>query len=323
MEYRVLPQTDLKVSRLSMGTMTFGSQVSEADSIRMMDRCLEAEINFFDTANIYNQGESERIVGQGLKGRRKNIILASKARGKMGGGPDDVGLSRAAIRKAIEASLRRLQTDYLDLYYLHQPDYDTPIEETLETMAELVREGKVRYPAISNYAAWQVTQILWLCEKNGYPRPCISQPMYNLLARGIEDEYLPFCRKFQIAVVPYNPLAGGFLSGKHRSDAEPARGTRFDGNRMYLDRYWHGDYFQAVEATAQIAREAGRSLVELAFQWLLSRPVVDSIILGASKMEQLEANLKACEGTPLDKATLERCDGVWNRLRGVTPKYNR
>ena len=216
MDYRVLPRTELKVSRLSMGTMTFGSQVSEADSIRMVDRGLEAGINFFDTANIYNGGESERIVGNALKGRRDKVILTSKVRGKMGDGPDEVGLSGRAMRKAIEASLKRLRTDYLDLYYLHQPDYDVGIEETLETMAELVREGKVRFPATSNYAAWQVTQILWISEKKGYPAPTISQPMYNLLARAIEEEYLPFCKEHQIAVIPYNPLAGGFLTGKHK-----------------------------------------------------------------------------------------------------------
>ena len=323
MDYRVLPRTELKVSRLSMGTMTFGSQVSEADSIRMVDRGLEAGINFFDTANIYNGGESERIVGNALKGRRDKVILTSKVRGKMGDGPDEVGLSGRAMRKAIEASLKRLRTDYLDLYYLHQPDYDVGIEETLETMAELVREGKVRFPATSNYAAWQVTQILWISEKKGYPAPTISQPMYNLLARAIEEEYLPFCKEHQIAVIPYNPLAGGLLTGKHKAAAPPISGTRFDGNKMYLDRYWNSDYFHAVEEAGAIAKEGGLTLVELAFRWLLSQPIVDSVILGASRMEQLDANLKACEGKLLDEATLDRCTEVWKRLRGVTPKYNR
>lgn len=169
MDFRILPRTQLRVSRLSMGTMTFGSQVSEADSIHMVDICLGAGINFFDTANIYNGGESEKIVGNALKGRRGKVVLASKVCGKMGDAPDDVGLSKQAMRKALEASLKSLQTDYLDLYYLHMPDYDVEIEKTLETMAEFVQEGKVRFPAISNYAAWQVMQILWICEKQGYP----------------------------------------------------------------------------------------------------------------------------------------------------------
>jgi aryl-alcohol dehydrogenase-like predicted oxidoreductase len=184
----------------------------------------------------------------------------------------------------------------VDIYYLHQPDYDVGIEETLAALDELVRAGKVRYPAVSNYAAWQVGEIHWICERQGFKPPYISQPMYNLLARGIEEEYLPFCRRFGVAVVPYNPLAGGLLTGKHARTREPSAGTRFDGNKLYLDRYWHDDYFAAVEELAAIAHEAGKTLVELSFQWLLSQPQVDSIILGASRLEQLEENLKACAG---------------------------
>ncbi len=323
MEHRTLPKTGLKVSRLSFGTMTFGSQTDEAGSLRIVDRCLDAGINFFDTANLYNKGVSETIVGKALAGRRDKVVLATKVRGKMGEAPDEEGLSRAAMRKALEASLRRLKTDYVDLYYLHMPDYAVPIEETLETLQEFVRAGKVRFPAVSNYAAWQVCEILWISEKNGYPPPYISQPMYNLIARGIEEEYLPFCKRFGVAVVPYNPLAGGLLTGKHRRQGGPIAGTRFDGNQLYLDRYWHDDDFAAVEELGAIAREAGKSLVELAFQWLLAQPQVDSIILGASRLEQLEENLKACENGRLDDAVLSRCDTVWKRLRGVTPKYNR
>jgi len=323
MEIRTLPKAGLKVSRLSFGTMTFGAQTDEATAYRMIDRCLDAGINFIDTANVYNRGAAENIVGKTLKGRRDKVILASKVRGKMGDAPDEEGLSRAAIRKAIDATLQRLGTDYVDIYYLHQPDYVIPIEETLETMDELVRAGKVRFPAVSNYAAWQVAEILWICEKGGYQPYFISQPMYNLIARGIEDEYLPFCRRFGVAVVPYNPLAGGLLTGKHSPQSGPASGTRFDGNKLYLDRYWHRDDFAAVEELRTIAADAGKTPVELSLQWLLAQPVVDSIILGASRMEQLEENLKAAEGGPLDPATSARCDEVWKRLRGITPKYNR
>ncbi len=323
MEFRILPKTGLKVSRLSFGTMTFGSQADEAAAHRIVDCCLDAGINFIDTANVYNRGAAESIVGRTLKGRRDKVILASKVRGKMGDAPDEEGLSRAAMRKAIDASLRRLGTDYVDLYYLHQPDYSTPIEETLETMQEFVRAGKVRFPAISNYAAWQVEEALWVCEKKGYQPYFISQPMYNLIARGIEEEYLPFCKRFGVAVVPYNPLAGGLLTGKHSRTSGPIAGTRFDGNKMYQDRYWLDDDFAAVEELRSIAKEAGKTLLELAFQWLLSQPVVDSIILGASRLEQLQENLKAAEGGPLDPSVLARCDVVWKRLRGITPKYNR
>jgi aryl-alcohol dehydrogenase-like predicted oxidoreductase len=303
--------------------MTFGSQTDQVAAGRIVDHCLDAGMNFFDTANVYNRGLAETILGKALKGRRSKVVLATKVRGKMGDAPNECGLSRAAIHKAIETSLQRLQTDYVDVYYLHQPDYDVPIEETLAAMEEVVRAGKVRYPAVSNYAAWQVCEILWIAEKNGSQPPCISQPMYNMLARGIEEEYLPFSKRFDVAIVPYNPLAGGLLTGKHARERGPASGTRFDGNKLYLDRYWHDDDFAAVEELQSIARQAGKTIVELALQWLLTQPHVDSIILGASRLEQLEENLKACEGARLDEAVLERCDVVWKRLRGVTPKYNR
>jgi 1-deoxyxylulose-5-phosphate synthase len=323
MEYRTLRNTDLKVSRVSFGTMTFGSQTDEATAHQMVDRCLEAGINFIDNANIYNNGKAEAIVGKTLAGRRDKVILASKVRGKMGEGPDDVGLSRGAIRKAIDASLKRLGVDYLDIYYLHQPDYDTPIEETLAAMDELVKAGKVRYPAVSNYAAWQVAAIHCISKENGYRPPFISQPLYNLLARAIEDEFVPFCKRFGVSIIPYNPLAGGLLTGKQPGGDKPLPGTRFDGNKMYLDRYWYDDYFAAVEELKKIAREAGKSLVELALGWVLSQDHVDSVILGASRLEHLEENLKACEGPRLSDSVLERCDEVWKGLRGVTPRYNR
>ena len=323
MEYRKLPNTDLSVSRLSFGNMTFGSQTDEATARRMIDRLLDAGVNFLDTANVYNQGRAEEMLGAILAGRRQRVVLATKVRAKMEKAPEESGLSRAAMLKAIDSSLRRLKTDYVDLYYLHQPDWDVPIEETLGAMDELVRAGKVRYPAVSNYAAWQVCEIHWICQKNGYKPPYISQPLYNLLARGIEEEYLPFCKRFGVVVVPYNPLAGGLLSGKHVRVQEPITGSRFDGNKLYLDRYWHDDYFAAVEELRTIARDAGKTLVELSFQWLFTQQQVDSVILGASRLEQLEENLKACEGGTLDAATLERCDAVWKRLRGITPKYNR
>lgn len=323
MEYRTLGKTDLKVSRLAMGTMTFGGQAAEAEAIRMVDRCLEVGINFFDTANIYNLGQSEIILGKALSGRRHRAVLATKVRGKMGEEPDDVGLKRPAMLKAIDDSLKRLGTDYVDLYYLHQPDWDTRIEETLAAMEELVREGKVRYPAVSNYASWQVVQMLWHCENHGYVPPTVSQPMYNMLARGIEQEYVAFCREYQVAIVAYNPLAGGLLTGKHRPGRPPAAGTRFDGNQMYQDRYWHPAYFDALQEVSAIAGRAGISTAALAFQWLLAQPAVDSVLLGASCREQLEENLKACAGPALGAEVLEECDAVWNKLRGVTPKYNR
>ena len=323
MEHRTLAGTGLKVSRVCMGTMTFGSQVDEELSRSIVNRCLDAGINFFDTANSYNKGRSEEIVGRVFEGRRKQIILASKVFNKMGDGPDDSGLSRGAIYKQVEASLKRLNTDYLDIYYLHQPDYKTPLEETLEAMHNLVKQGKVRYTASSNYSAWQICQMLWMCDKNGWQPPLISQPMYNLLARGIEQEYLTFTRQFGISSIVYNPLAGGLLTGKQKHDSGPITGTRFDNNQMYLNRYWHEANFQAVGELAKIAKDAGRSLVDLSLTWVLQQPGVDCVLLGASRMEQLEENLKAVEAKPLGPLEIEACDRVWANLRGVTPKYNR
>jgi aryl-alcohol dehydrogenase-like predicted oxidoreductase len=322
METRTLKHTDLTVSRACFGTMTFGSQADEASSIRMIDRCLDVGVNFIDTANVYNNGLSETIAGKALKGRRNRVILASKVRGKMGDAPDESGLSKRAMLRAIDESLKRLQTDYLDLYYLHQPDYTAPIEETLETMEYLVRTGKVRYPASSNYSGWQVCRMLWLAEKNASKPAWITQPMYNLLARGIEQEYLPMTREFGISTIVYNPLAGGLLTGKQKRGA-PISGTRFDSNDMYLKRYWYDTYFDAVDELLNVARAAGRSPVSFALNWLLHHTAADCVILGASKIEQLEENLKSLDDGPLPDDAIAACDRVWTRLRGVTPQYNR
>jgi 1-deoxyxylulose-5-phosphate synthase len=288
----------------------------------MIDACLDAGINFIDTANVYNGGKSEEITGNILKGRRHRVVLASKVRGKMGEGADESGLSKAAIHRAIDDSLRRLQTDYLDLYYLHQPDYDTPIAETLAAMEDLVKAGKVRYPAVSNYAAWQVAQMHCIAQKCGYKPAWVSQPMYNLIARGIEPEYLPMCKEFGVSTIVYNPLAGGLLTGKQRPDA-PVAGSRFDKNKMYLDRYWHEQDFAAVEQLQAIAGRAGRSMVSLALNWLLHHTPADCVILGASRLDQIQQNLAVLDDGPLTPDTLAACDEVWRGLRGITPQYNR
>jgi aryl-alcohol dehydrogenase-like predicted oxidoreductase len=224
--------------------------------------------------------------------------------------------------RAIDESLQRLQTDYLDLYYLHQPDYAVAIDETLEAMEQLVRQGKVRYPASSNYSGWQVCRMQWLAEKNSYKPAWITQPMYNLLARGIEQEYLPMTREFGVSTVVYNPLAGGMLTGKQKRGA-PIAGTRFDNNQMYLNRYWYDAYFDAVEEILAIARAAGRSPVSFALNWLLHHTTIDCVILGASRIEQLEENLKAMDDGALPASAVAACDAVWAKLRGVTPQYNR
>ncbi|MBL8222127.1 MAG: aldo/keto reductase [Bryobacterales bacterium] len=322
MERIFLPQTDLQVSRIVLGTMTFGGQADEPMSREILDCALDAGINFVDTANVYNKGVSEDILGRLLKGRRQDVVLASKVFGKMGDGPDESGLSRAAILRAVEDSLRRLQTDYLDVYYLHQPDWNTPIEESLEAMDALVRQGKVRYPASSNYAGWQVAEMHEIARRNGYRPAAITQPMYNVLARGIEQEYTAMARRYQVSMLVYNPLAGGLLTGKHQRSAFTP-GTRFDNNRMYQDRYWHEDMFDAVEGLQAAAQQEGRSLISLALNWLLHHSPAQGIILGASRTEQLESNLRTLADGPLTENSRRTCDVVWQALRGQTPKYNR
>lgn len=320
MQTRSLGRTGLTVSRACFGTMTFGSQVVQDDAQRIFDLCLDREINFFDTANVYNNGESERILGKCMQGKRDRIVLASKVRGKMGDGLE--GLSRAAMLQSIDESLKRLQTDYLDVLYLHAPDRSVDIAETLGAMDEIVKSGKARYPAFSNYASWQVVEMHWISDVKKYLPPTLSQPMYNLLARGIEQEFLPMCERFGISNCIYNPLAGGLLTGKQQKD-RPAAGTRFDGNQMYLDRYWHTAYFEALEELQMAASAHGRTMVSLALNWIYHHTPVDCMILGASKLDQLIQNLDALNDGPLPVELLEVCDSVWARLRGVTPKYNR
>jgi len=303
--------------------MTFGSQVKEQTvANRMIDFCLDAGINFFDTANVYNQGASEEMLGEALKGRRDKVILASKVRGKMGEAADQSGLSRLAVLRAVEESLRRLQTEYLDIYYLHQPDYSMPLEETLDVMESLVKQGKVRYPASSNYSSWQVCQMLWLAERRGYRPSLISQQMYNLLARGLEQEFVSFAKEFEISLIAYNPLAGGLLTGKHHQETITP-GTRFDKNNMYQERYWQREKFSAVDKLRSIAETSGRSLISLSLNWLMHHTATDCIILGASRQEQLEQNIAALGEGPFPIDVVEACDKVWHELRGSVPIYNR
>lgn len=322
MESRTLRNTDLAVSRFCLGTMTFGGQVDEAAARSMIDAALEHGINFVDTANVYKFGKSEEILGQALKGRRERVVVASKVGLKMSEAADDTGLSRAAIVKGVEDSLRRLQTDHLDVCYLHQPDYATPLEESLAALDELVRAGKVRYLGASNYASWQVCRLLWLAQQHGWQPVRVIQPMYNLLARGIEAELLPLCSQFGLTTVAYNPLAGGLLTGKH-TPAAPASGSRFEQMPAYRDRYWHNANFQAVADLSEAGQAEGRSLVSLSLAWLLFHTPIDCVLVGASRLPQLQENLAALERGPLGPETLAVCERVWKHLRGPSPQYHR
>ncbi len=322
MKYNNLPGTSLKVSALSLGTMMFGGQTNEADSLAIMDYAFEQGVNFWDTANVYNQGESERIVGKALKNRRDDIILATKVFGQMGDKLNDKGLSRRNILSSVDASLARLDTDYIDVYYLHAPDYETEIEETLETMTGLVKAGKIRYIGVSNFAAWQIADMLAVCDKRGYITPIITQNVYNAITRGIETELVPFLQAHKLGMAVYNPIAGGLLAGKHRP-GKPAENTRFAGNEMYYKRYWSDDNFAAVEKLTEIAAAHNMSVLQLAMRWCASRSGVTSIISGVSKLAQIEQNIATLEGDFLNQEVLAACDAVWSSLAGTRFGYNR
>ena len=300
-----LGRTGLQVSRICLGTMTFGLQCDEPTAVAILDRAAAGGVTFLDAADVYpvggsldTVGRTEEILGRWLAGRRHDFVLATKCAGVMGARPWDRGLSRKHILDAIDASLRRLRTDYVDLYQLHSPDRETPIDETLRALDDVVRAGKARYVGCSNFLAYQVARAVGRSEAQGLVRFDSVQPRYNLLFRQIERELLPLCREEGIGVIPYNPLAGGFLSGKHRRETGPTPGTRFTlGNaaKRYQDRYWHEREFATVEALRPLAAEAGISLTRMAVAWVLAHPAVTAPIIGASRPEQLDDVLPAVD----------------------------
>ena len=300
-----LGRTGLQVSRICLGTMTFGLQCEEPMAVAILDRAAAGGVTFLDAADVYpvggsldTVGRTEEILGRWLAGRRHDFVLATKCAGVMGARPWDRGLSRKHILDAIDASLRRLRTDYVDLYQLHSPDRETPLDETLRALDDVVRAGKARYVGCSNFLAYQVARAVGRSEAQGLVRFDSVQPRYNLLFRQIERELLPLCREEGIGVIPYNPLAGGFLSGKHRRETGPTPGTRFtlgSAAKRYQDRYWHEREFATVEAMRPLAAEAGISLTRMAVAWVLAHPAVTAPIVGASRPEQLDDVLPAVD----------------------------
>lgn len=323
MKYVNLPGTGLTVSKVCLGTMTFGDQVAENDATAIIHQALDSGVNFVDTADQYVKGLSEEITGRALAGRRDKVILATKVFNPTSPDPNDRGHSRRHIINAIDASLRRLGTDYVDIYYLHSPDHVTPFEETLQTMDMLVNQGKIRYVGVSNYAAWEVSDLLAIARLNGYQAPVITQNVYNLLTRGIESELLPQTAKHNLGVIVYNVLMGGLLTGKHSKGA-PAAGSRMADNKMYSDRYWSDENFDAASALASVAEGAGLSPADLAMRWAANQPGITSVLLGVSKIGHLEANLAALLADPLPADVLASCDEIWAGLSvGSRFKYYR
>lgn len=323
METRRLGRTGLKVTKLCLGTMTFGHQCDEPTSFAILDRAAAGGITFFDTADAYpvpptpeTAGRTEEIVGKWLEGRRDRFVLATKCRIRVGHGVNDEGLSRRHILHAVENSLRRLRTDYLDLYQAHAPDPDTPLEETLRAFDDLVRQGKVRYVGVSNYPAWQVALGLGQCEQLGLARIDSVQPRYNLLYREIEAELLPLCRDQGIGVIAYNPLAGGFLTGKYRSLEAPPPGTRFTLGKtgdLYRARYWQQAQLEAVAQLQRFFEPRGKTLVQAALAWILAQPGLTAAIIGASRPDQLTESLTAAD-VILEDTEREACNLAWFSL---------
>jgi 1-deoxyxylulose-5-phosphate synthase len=330
MEHVKLGRTGLQVSRLCLGTMTFGLQIDEAAGVAILDRAAGAGVDFLDTSDAYplggdlsTRGVTEEIIGRWLRGKRDRFILATKCFAPTGPAPFDAGNSRKHIMSAVDASLRRLQTDYIDLYQLHGYDMATPIDETLGALDDLVHQGKVRYIGCSNFLTYQLVRAIGRSETLGLFRFDSVQPRYNLLFRQIEREMLPFCEEEGVGVIPYNPIAGGLLSGKHNRSAPPPEGSRFtlgQAAQVYQDRYWHEREFETVEKLRKLADQAGISLVTLSVAWVLANKAVTAPIIGASRPEQLDASLAAVE-YQLDPGLKQQMDELTHEYRmGDAPR---
>ena len=293
MEYRKLGNSGLKISEIGLGTNTFRKRIDEKTSVAIVNRAIELGVNYMDTADTYDSGGAEEFVGKAVKEKRYQVILATKFGKPMGKGPNERGSSRYYLMRQVEASLRRLQTDYIDLYQIHEPDPDTPIEETLRALDDLVRAGKIRYIGTSNHAAWQLCEALWTAKMNHLNSVATEQSRYNLLDRKIELELVPLCQKYNIGIIPWGPLAGGFLTGKYRKGEKPssewrlAEGARIYGN-LFSETNWN-----KLSRLYDFADRRGHALGELAIAWLLAKPWVATVIVGAREEDQVSVNVTA------------------------------
>src|SRR3954469_7335729 len=315
MQLRNLGSTGVKVSPLCLGAMMFGDwgNTDHEESIRIIHAALDGGINFIDTADVYSRGESEEIVGKALKGRRDNAVLATKVHGPMGDDPNEFGNSRRWIVKEVENSLRRLQTDWIDLYQIHRPEEDANIDEALGALTDLVRQGKVRYIGSSTFPPSQIVEAQWVAERRGRERFICEQPPYSLLVRGVENDVLPTCAKYGMGVIPWSPLAGGWLTGRYRKNGDvptPVSAARQRLTARYdLSLPANQRKLEAAEALAQLAEEAGMSLIEMAIAFVINHPAVTAAIIGPRTMEQLESQLPAAD-VVLDQALLDRIDEI-------------
>lgn len=293
MKYRNLGRSGLKVSEICLGTMTFGHTTDETEARAIVDAALDAGVNFFDTANGYTKGASETILGEILKGRRQQAVIATKGFNPMSDGPNDSGGSRQHLMQAVDDSLRRLQTDYIDVYYIHHVDADTPLDETLRALDDLVRQGKIRYIACSNYEAWRLMEAMWISDTKGFERFVCYQPQYNLVVRDIEAELVPVCELKGIGIVPWGPLAGGFLTGKYKPGERSAPGSRSEENWVFMGRMFGPNADATLAKLLELSDQLACTPGALAIRWVLEQTAVSSAIVGARTSEQFKSSLKA------------------------------
>ncbi len=324
MEYRSLGRTGVKVSPLCLGCMMFGGKTGEEESMAIIGCAIDAGINFLDTANVYSRGRSEEVTGKALKrnGKRQRVVLATKVHGRMADDdPNMMGNQRRHIIEQCEASLRRLQTDYIDLYQIHRPSSDVPIDETLRALDDLIRAGKVRYIGTSTYAAWQLMEALWVSKELHLNRFVTEQPPYHLLDRRIERELVPMAQTYGIALLPWSPLAGGFLTGKYRRGEARAQGSRFENSNEWTDRHFTDRAFDVLERVEQIANEKGCTISQFALAWCAQQPGITSPIIGPRTMDQLKDNLGALDVVVTDEDR-KRIDEIVAPGTEVVSYYN-
>ncbi|HVY17478.1 MAG TPA: aldo/keto reductase [Rhodopila sp.] len=309
MEYRRLGRTGLKVSEICLGTMTFGHGTDMAETERVVGKSLDAGIIFFDTANGYNNGESETMLGRALGARRRDVVVATKVFNPMGPGPNDSGMSRRHIMQAVEDSLRRLGTDYIDVYFIHHVDVQTPLEEMLRAFDDLVRQGKVRYTACSNYEAWRLMEALWTSDSKGLARFEAYQPQYSLVVRDIEEELVPACALKQLGMVVWSPLAGGYLTGKYQPGQQSVEGSRSAERWAFPTRFFHPRHEAILAELLAVSRDLDRPPAQVALRWVLEQDMVASAIIGARHAGQLDDTL-AASGWHLPNEARGRLDAV-------------
>jgi len=318
----VTPLARESLPHVAVGCMNFGKRTPEDESVRVIARALERGVTWLDTANTYNEGESERIVGRAIARDRDRCILATKVGlARVSGKPE--GLSPARVLRAIDESLDRLGTGHVDVYYLHAPDRATPLAETLSAVDEILRAGKAGAWGMSNFASWQVLDAMNLADARSMARPIVAQQMYNAMIRQLDVEWFAFARAHPIHTTVYNPLAGGFLTGKHARSKEPEKGSRFDGNKMYQRRYWSDRMFDFVDALTAIAKEEAITLVDLAYAFCAQRPGVDSVLLGPATVAQLDAGIDACQRAPLSDSAKKKLDDLSVAFQGTDATYAR